>query len=88
MPVRPASVHPGIAARRICLPDGPQKLSVASVWSRMFLLMTGRAYAPARFTVAAGAGTEITGSVTGERITPSKDSSVRNVAEHSMLMHW
>lgn len=88
MPVRPATVHPSVAARQICLPDRSQRLSVASVSSRMFLLMTGRAYAPARLTVAAGAGTEITGSVTGERITSSMDSSVRNVAEHSMFMHW
>ncbi|ENU3149769.1 hypothetical protein ACQRVR_005301, partial [Enterobacter cloacae] len=65
----------------------PQRLSVASVWSRMFLLMTGRAYAPERLTVAAGAGTGITGSATGERITPSMDASVGNVAEHLMLMH-
>lgn len=70
------------------MPDRPPRLSVASVWSRMFLLMTGRAYAPARLTVAAGAGAGMTGSVAGERITPSMDSSVRNVAEHSMFMHW
>lgn len=63
-------------------------LSVASVWSRKFLLMTARVYAPARLTVAAGAGTGITGSVTGERIIPSTDSSVRKVAEHSIFMHW
>ena len=81
MPVRPASVHPGVAARRIYLPDRPQRLSVASVWSRMSLLMSGRAHAPAQLTVAAGAGTGRTGSVTDERIIPSTDSSVRKVAE-------
>lgn len=62
MPVRPASVHPCIASSWIYWPDRPQRLSVASVWSRMFLLMAGRAYAPARLTVVAG-----------ERITPSMD---------------
>ena len=81
MPVRPASVNPCVAARRICLPDRPQRLSVASVWSCMFLLMTGHAHAPARLTVAAGAGSVITGSVIGERIIPSTESSAHNVAE-------
>lgn len=38
--------------------------------------------------ILAVSNTGITGSVTGERITPSMDSSVRNVAEHSMFMHW
>lgn len=88
MPVRSASVHPGVAARRIYLPDRPQRLSVVSVWSRRSLLMSGRAHAPARLTVAAGAGTGITDSVTGERIIPLTDSSVRKVAEHSTFTHW
>jgi len=50
--------------------------------------MTGRAYAPAWLTVTAvaGTGTGMTGSVAGERITTSMDSSVRKVAEHLMLM--
>lgn len=70
MPVQPALVLPCVAARWIYLPDRPQRLSVASVWSRKFLLMTGLVYAPARLTVAAGAGSGITASVAGERIPP------------------